>query len=44
MIGKLAAVNHTVLYRPVHGEAASPPVMSWDFFQSLAELLRGHQW
>ena len=54
-IGKLIQLNHiavsveprylhTVLYRPVHGEAASPPSMSWDFFQSLELLLRRHQW
>ncbi|MDB4128679.1 hypothetical protein N9578_01355 [bacterium] len=54
-VGKLIQLNHVavsveprrlrgVLYRPVHGEAASPPLMSWDFFQSLEELLRGHQW
>jgi len=54
-IGKLIQLNclavtvdphrlKSCLYRPVHGEAASPPVMSWDFFQSLEALLRRHQW
>lgn len=54
-IGKLIQLNclavtvdpvrlKSCLYRPVHGGAASPPVMSWDFFQSLEALLRRHQW
>ena len=38
---------NSVLYRPVHADnsgAASPPSMSWDFFQSLRRQLEDWQW